>query len=34
MVNTITEEKGRSTEEGDTEADSLEVITMLQYSVY
>jgi hypothetical protein len=28
MVNTITEEKGRSTEEGDCEGDSLEVMTL------
>ena len=29
MVNTITEEKGRNTEEGDCEGDSLEVMTLV-----
>lgn len=29
MVNTITEEKGRGTEEGDCEGDSLEVMTSI-----
>lgn len=34
MVNTITEEKGRSTEEGDCEGDSLEVMTLVACSFY
>lgn len=34
MVNTITEEKGRNTEEGDCESDSLEVMTLVYVFIF